>query len=266
MRQLASRPPAPRARWGAAFGLTLGLLLGVLAFAPARWLAQALPASGRMALSDARGTIWHGSARLWLTGGPGSTDRQVLPGRVHWRIGADASGLGLRLQADCCTPQPLQLRLPWPLGPGGLRLELADGLSVWPAHWLSGLGTPWNTLALSGQLQLQTQGLALRLGAAGLSPAGGATLELQDLSSALSTLKPLGSYRLHLALGPQADLELHTLQGELQLSGQGQLSATGLRFRGRAEAAAGRELALGNLLNIIGRRDGARSASLWVDT
>jgi general secretion pathway protein N len=32
-----------------------------------------------------------------------------------------------------------------------------------------------------------------------------------------------------------------------------------LRFRGEAEAAAGREVALTNLLNIMGKRQGARS-------
>ncbi|MCY1531269.1 hypothetical protein D9M68_664890 [compost metagenome] len=36
-------------------------------------------------------------------------------------------------------------------------------------------------------------------------------------------------------------------------------SGTALRFNGEASAAPGREDALSNLLNIIGRRDGARS-------
>ena len=52
---------------------------------------------------------------------------------------------------------------------------------------------------------------------------------------------------------------LSTQTGALQLSGSGQLGPSGMRFRGEARAGAGAEQALANLLNIIGRRDGARS-------
>jgi general secretion pathway protein N len=52
---------------------------------------------------------------------------------------------------------------------------------------------------------------------------------------------------------------LQTLEGALQLQGSGRVHAGRLQFAGFASAAAGREEALANLLNIIGRRDGARS-------
>jgi len=45
----------------------------------------------------------------------------------------------------------------------------------------------------------------------------------------------------------------------LQLSGEGSLGPRGLSFRGEARAEAADEPALNNLLNIIGRREGARS-------
>lgn len=55
-------------------------------------------------------------------------------------------------------------------------------------------------------------------------------------------------------------LRLSTLEGALQLSGVGTLTSGGKsRFTGEAGAAPGREEALNNLLNIIGRRQGARS-------
>ena len=85
---------------------------------------------------------------------------------------------------------------------------------------------------------------------------GHAHLDLLDMGSALSTLRPMGSYRL--TLEPD-NLQLHTLKGDLLLSGQGQWANSGLRFRGEARAAPGREQALGNILNIIGKRDGART-------
>jgi general secretion pathway protein N len=59
--------------------------------------------------------------------------------------------------------------------------------------------------------------------------------------------------------GTQDTLRLETLEGSLQLSGTGQWVGQRLRFRGEASAAPEREEALANLLNIIGRRSGARS-------
>ena len=58
---------------------------------------------------------------------------------------------------------------------------------------------------------------------------------------------------------PTPGLELSTLQGPLLLSGQGQWVGQRLRFTGEARATPEREAALSNLLNIIGRRNGARS-------
>ena len=54
-------------------------------------------------------------------------------------------------------------------------------------------------------------------------------------------------------------MQLSTLDGALLLSGQGSWSASGFRLRGEASAAEADQAALNNLLNIIGRRDGARS-------
>lgn len=257
------RPPSPRrttrsAGWLAAAGGLAGLLAGLIAFAPARWLALALPAGSPVQLAQVHGSLWQGSAQLWLSGGAGSPDRAALPQRLHWQWRLGLNGPTLALQATCCMAQPQHLQL---LRDGGaLVLAMTDGRSHWPAEVLTGLGTPWNTLQPSGRMALRTEGLRLRLAPGGLQLAGRASLELQDLGSALSTLRPLGSYHLSLVGGPALALQLQTVQGSLLLSGSGQWqAASGLRFRGEASAAPGREQALGNILNIIGRRDGARA-------
>jgi general secretion pathway protein N len=54
-------------------------------------------------------------------------------------------------------------------------------------------------------------------------------------------------------------LSLSTDSGPLQLSGSGTWGPAGVRFRGEARASEAERAALSNLLNIIGRRDGARS-------
>ena len=84
-------------------------------------------------------------------------------------------------------------------------------------------------------------------------------VDARRLSSRLSTLRPMGSYRLVLQGGDAATFELATLEGSLQLSGRGQWTGQKLRFEGEASAAPERVEALANLLNILGRRDGARS-------
>ncbi|MEI7782989.1 MAG: type II secretion system protein N [Betaproteobacteria bacterium] len=245
----------PAAWLPALVGLMLGVGLALLTQAPARWLAPWVAGTGHLQLLDAQGTLWQGSARLQLTGGPGSRDQALLPDRIEWQTGASWSALHLDIKALCCTSEPLRLSLGW--AGSSARLSLADHRSLWPADVLSGLGTPWNTLQPTGKLQLQTQGLSWDLATARLQ--GGATVDLQDLGSALSTIRPIGHYRLSLQGADTSQLTLSTVEGALQLQGQGQWLNGRWRFKGHASTEPALEPALGNLLNIIGRREGARS-------
>lgn len=240
-------------------GALLGLLLATLLNAPARWLTVALQQglNGRVVFEDPRGTIWNGSARLVLTGGAGSTDAAALPKRLAWLIRPGWSGLRADLQAECCMQQAwaVSLRPRW----GGVHVTLADSLSEWPAQWLAGLGTPWNTVQAEGQLTLATQGFSAEWISGRVSIAGRVQLDATQISSRLSTLRPMGSYRIILTGGATPGFALETREGSLQLSGTGQWVGSRLRFEGIASAAPERLEALSNLLNIIGRRDGARA-------
>ena len=167
------------------------------------------------------------------------------------------AGLNVQLNAPCCTPAPLQVQAH--AGWGGARVAVADGESLWPAAVLAGLGTPWNTLQPQGQLALNTRSLAAQWSAGRMRLSGEAQLDARAMSSRLSTLRPMGSYRLVVEGGEVPTLTLSTLGGHLQLSGTGQWVGQRLRFTGEASAAPEREAALANLLSIIGRRSGARS-------
>jgi len=252
------------APWGwAGAGAVLGLLLALALFAPARWLQGWLAqvSGGRVQLMQPSGTVWHGAAGLMLTGGPGSADLTTLPGRVRWQLrptlDAQGAALELRLSADCCLQQPWL----WRLSPGwgSARLTVADSVSHWPVQLLGGLGTPWNTVALQGRLALRTRTLDVTWAHGRTQWGGAAELDALELSSRLSTLRPLGSYRLTLAGGTGSTLTLATLTGALHLSGQGQWVGGRLHFVGEASSAPDAQAALANLLNIIGRRQGARS-------
>ena len=263
------RPQRPAAahtvrpwRWAVAGGL-LGLLLALMLFAPARWLAAAVEqaSDAHVRLADPRGTVWSGSAQLVLSGGAGSRDQTALPDRLDWRLRPGllpgGPGLAATLQARCCMAAPWQVaaRPQW----GGATVTLADGSARLPALLLAGLGTPWNTLRPQGELSLSTQSLVIDVNAGRLVLGGRAVLEARSVSSRLSTLKPMGSYRVVLAGGSTPTLQLETIEGGLQLSGSGQWVGSKLRFDGVATAAPEFIDALSNLLNIIGRRDGVRS-------
>jgi general secretion pathway protein N len=253
-------------RWAIA-GAVVGTLVGVVAFAPASWLASAV-ASGtnqRLLLTEARGTVWSGSAVPVLTGGPDSRDASALPGRLEWTMGMKGLAFEISARHACCLNNTIALQLRPGFGRTTVTLTPPVGgwIGQWPSAWLGGLGTPFNTLQLGGSLRLSSPGLMLESVQGRWLVQGRADLELVNLSSRVSTLDSLGSYRLTLSGDPAkagtAQLTLNTLEGALQLNGNGTWGTGGVRFRGEARAAGADETALSNLLNIIGRRDGARS-------
>lgn len=248
-------------RWAVA-GAVAGALIGSLVFAPASWLGVLLEhaSGGQVQLLEPSGTVWRGQGRLRLSGGSGSADGRLLPGRLRWQLQPGWLVLRLELQADCCTDAPLQasLRAQW----RGMRLDVDAGESRLPADLLVGLGAPWNTLRPDGELRLGARGLSLEWSAGRVQARGVATLDALGMSCALSTLRPIGSYRLQLqgagGSGPP-QLILQTLDGSLRMAGSGQWSGSRWNFRGQASADAAHEQVLGNLLNIVGRRQGAQS-------
>ncbi|HEY8047785.1 MAG TPA: type II secretion system protein N [Ramlibacter sp.] len=250
----------PRGTWAwAAAGLVLGLAAAIVLFIPASWLASRVESAtdGRVVLADAQGTLWAGTARLQFTGGAGSTDVLALPTPIEWHMRPRWNGVRVELFTACCTQQPLMLHVhpAWQ----GTKIDFDDGQTQWPASILAGLGTPWNTLQLDGDMVLSTRSLSVEWIEGRLALAGRAELQAQRMASRLSTLRPMGSYRITVTGGAAPTLQLETLEGALQLSGTGEWVGSRLHFNGVATAAPGREEALANLLNIIGRRSGARS-------
>lgn len=250
-------------RWAVA-GALVGGVAAAVAFAPASWLASAVARASdqHVLLAQAEGTVWNGRAVIVLTGGPGSRDAAALPGKLSWRVRLAGTALRIGLRQDCCLNGEVSL-LAQP-GLGRLRLTVApqpSWLAQWPSGLLGGLGTPWNTLQLGGSVRLSTPGLVLEQAAGRWQVQGRADIDILNASSPLATLDELGSYRFSLISNDQGQVQtvLSTREGALQLSGDGLWGAGGVRFRGEARASEGNEAALNNLLNIIGRRDGARS-------
>ena len=253
-------------RWAIA-GALFGILAGLVVFAPAAWLAKAVASASdqRLLLSDARGTIWSGSAVPILTGGADSRDASYLPGRLQWTLSPRFYGVELAARQDCCINGTMIVQIRPGLGriKAALVPAAAGAIGQWPSAWLGGLGTPWNTLQLGGTARIATPGFTLEQVEGRWRLDGRVDLELEGVSSRLTTLDTLGSYRVSLTGGSGANsamlLSLSTLDGPLQLTGSGTWGPGGVKFRGEARSATVDEAALSNLLNIIGRRDGARS-------
>jgi general secretion pathway protein N len=252
-------------RWAIAGGV-VGLMVGLIAFAPAAWLAGAVASAtgDRVLLSDARGTIWSGSALPILTGGAGSRDASALPGRLEWSLVPSGFGVELRARQSCCLNGTVVVKLKPGLGRmSATVIPAGTWVGQWPSAWLAGLGTPFNTMQLGGAVRLATPGFTVESAQGRWHLEGRADIDLENVSSRVTTLDTLGSYRLTLdgsaAESGPARLTLSTREGPLQLTGNGTWGAGGVRFRGEARAAAADEAALSNLLNIIGRRDGSRS-------
>lgn len=253
-------------RWAIA-GTVLGVLIALIAFAPAEWVARAVGSGSgqRVLLTDARGTIWSGSAVLVLTGGAGSRDAAALPGRLEWSLGLSGTSPALKVRHDCCLNDTVTFKLKPGLGRFSATLVPPAGwVGQWPSALLGGLGTPWNTLQLGGTIRMLSPGVTVQWVQGRVLLDGNIDIELMQASSRLSTLNTLGSYRLSInghasQSGEPPQVNLVTVDGALKLSGSGTWTANGLRFRGEATAAEAEAAALSNLLNIIGRRNGARS-------
>ena len=215
-----------RHRLFALIGLLLVACTAALAVLPARWLMTTLPAHWPLAIVDASGTVWSGSATLAV--GP-PHNRRRLRDPLHWRW---SFGSGPRVQ----------LSHPWLSGPLMLAfaptgIALSSQTLTLPANALATLDARIAAIGPEGRLSLRWP--ATHIGR-DTQADGSALLEAEwrDAASALTPIRPLGHYRLNLTHAEgSAHLTLATLHGPLLLEGSGSLSGRqGLQFRGEARA------------------------------
>lgn len=243
------------------------LLAGVLAaaasavaFAPASFADLALERAtrGRVRLAEAEGSIWHGAGRLVLQdvtaddAGPAGAG-MALPSRVRWRLQPLPLVLGLAQASLSFDGSPAAI----PISGSLSELRVGAGALDLPDIDLSRLGSPWNTIRPVASVSLRWDALAFRDGV----PEGRASIELRDTASAMTQVRPLGSYRIDVVgSGGVLALSLATLGGALQLQGSGRFTArTGLSFNAQAWADGPQRPQLQSLLALIGRREGERT-------
>ena len=230
--------------------LAIGLLLVATAMvtiavrAPAAWLGDWLQDHGRLRLLDARGTVWHGSALLGISDGRETT---LIPGRVEWSVDS------LRPTSIAARVSHPWLNIPLAVSVDASGMRITKGNARLPAGVLAGAGAPFNTLRPGGVLELAWSDSEIR----GTSLRGEVQLDWRDAQSALSTVVPLGTYRLTVrGSGGVSAVDLRTLAGPLQMQGKGTVEGSRIRFNGIATAEPSMLGALNGLLGLLGMRSG----------
>ncbi len=226
----------------------LGFVLVWLANAPATWLSLILQyaSGGHLHLANESGTIWNGAAEVnW------QEEATVIPwpGRVEWQLHPVWGGVTVALhQAGAVSRLEGVARWRWG------EWQWQPGEAQCPVALLRGLGSPFSTLRPTGSL-------SLRWGAGRWE---GSRMSLwtvdviwRQAGTRLAPLSPLGDYRVRLT--GQKDgmhLVLTTIQGPLQLSGEGGEVQGNFRFSGRAWADPVAKTVLAGFLSILGKPDG----------
>lgn len=201
-------------------GLGLGAYaIGLIATAPASLIDAGLEqaSGGGLRLAEAHGTLWSGTGQIELrdrmrrTGVVKSIAWQVLPsyllrGQIRCEVGLDFAAKHF----------PVTISL--------AGVEVADADIDLPAAALA-LGVPkLAPLGLTGDVLLHIARLSFRRNGVH----GNATLQWRAAGSAFTRVSPLGDYELRLeSEGSAVRASLRTLQGPLQLDGNGSWTSGG---------------------------------------
>jgi len=240
----------------------LGAAVGVAAFAAA--LVVLAPATlidgrlqnasdGRLRLAEARGSLWSGAGWIEIRDADG---RAGVARRLAWRVLPESllrGGLVAEVELDQATK-------PFPVTISFSRIEIANAGINLPAAAL-GLGMPrLAPFRLSGDVLVNIQHLSLERGRMD----GDATLQWRTAGSALTPISPLGEYEVRFkAVGSGAQAVLRTLEGPLQLDGQGNWSNDAPpRFLVTARIPAPQQEQLSPLFRLIAVERGAGTFEL----
>ncbi len=225
----------------------------LVAAIPAGFVAEKLRSAGMVELDDVSGTIWNGAARasVRLPTGMVTLDSvrwrllpsRLIAGRVAYAVKAGAKGVDATMNVE----RALSV------------IEVRDLDARGDAQALAAFAPLLAGARPEGRVTITAPALAwdwkeLR---------GEARAEWRAAASALSEVRPLGSYRAEVhATGGPAKVVVTTLEGPLRVSGQGVLTPPSrFTFSGEARAEGPGAAALEPLLNLMGprRADGARA-------
>jgi general secretion pathway protein N len=232
------------------FGVVFYLLFLVIEM-PASWFAWGMQkySQGAVRLDPMGGGLWHGNGRM-VVYYPRTMPHDL--GNVQWSINPLWLFTG-HIQTSWRTDAPdLRIDTTLRLGPGGVTLLDTD--AALPAQAMVAFYPAASLISPQGQLRLQIP----KLTADSNGITGDADVQWQNAGSSLTTVQPLGDYRLQISgTGGAANLKLSTQRGALELTGQGNWQAADGRFQFSGYASPRERSAdLAPLLKLLGDDQG----------
>lgn len=234
-------------------------IVTLLVTAPATLLAKIVEVSskGQFVLANASGSLWQGSATPAIRQ---RTGKLMALEKLHWNIAVLPLFTGrivTRMRWDnVAQGQPMDATISFG------QIELRNAHIPLQAGILGELLPMLQPVQLSGQLHIRSERFTLTTSAI----TGKAVAEWLNAGSVLSSVNPLGSYRIDLVgAGERLDISLITTTGALLLEGKGSVTrGEGLKIQATARAAADSEGRLDELLNNFGPESapGVRSLNL----
>lgn len=233
--------------WRAFALFAIAFIITLIVAAPATLLARLVEGSsnGQFALANASGTVWQGSATPVIRQRSGNFlaleklhwDIALLPlftGKIITRMRWDNVEQGLPMVATVSLDQ----------------IELRNAVIPLQAVVLGELSPMLQPVQLSGKIQIKSD--QFTFSKSGIN--GNAIADWTNAGSVLSSVNPLGSYRINLAgAGGQLDVTLMTTSGVLLLEGKGNFTRNqGLKFQATARATADSKGSLDELLRNFG--------------
>lgn len=169
----------------------------------------------KLHLAEAQGSLWSGKGQLQIHNAQGHPQ---LAKKIQWDFQAGAlwkGNLGYDVSLDGDSSSHFPVNISWS------QIELGELNTRLPANIL-GIAIPTlAALGLGGDLELHIQHLVLKRNNTVVK----ATLHWLAAASQLAPVSPLGDYELSIeGESPLLQASLRTLQGPLQLEGQGNAS------------------------------------------
>lgn len=241
------------------FGLVFYLLFLIIEM-PASWFAWGLNhySQGTVRLDPIAGSLWSGKGQL-VVYYPKTTPHDF--GQTEWEVNPFWLLAG-RVQFSLQTNnQDRKIRTTVGLAHNSFLIK--DTEAELPAAFVAQLYSPLSLISPQGKVMISAEDLTL----APDKVDGAAALEWLSAGSSLSSVQPLGDYRLEITGAEKnVNLKLTTLRGDLEFSGQGswQLQTGQVQINGSAlpRARAGE---LESLLNMIGPDQGNSRRTLNIN-
>jgi len=233
--------------WRAFALFALAFVVMLVVTAPATLLAKVAEGAsgGRFILANATGTVWQGGARPAIRQRSGSL---LAMEQLRWDVALLPLFTGkiiIRLDWDnVAQAQPMVATISFK------QIEVRNAVIPLQAAALGELSPVLQPVQLSGQMQIRSE--QFTFSSQGLN--GIAVADWLNAGSAMSSVNPLGNYRINLAgAGEKLEVSLVTLSGALLLEGKGGfMPEQGLRFQLTARAAADSKGKLDELINNFG--------------